>query len=155
MELTAQEIKKISKGFKIPEKALIDFLAEEDRIMEISFAKEAVIKNSPDFDPQKVKQWLDLCQNFSEFEDFYIIAENQVPVEEFFLNWMKACTYYKERREVLSYAPDNKTLRKKLIETWVTDAINDAEIREAISHTDKGDEIYSLGIKKIYKLYKE
>ncbi len=155
MELTIIEIGKISKKFKIPEKDIIDFLADEDRMIKISSLKESFLREKNKKNQIRISQeWTKECKKFGDFEEFYIITGLEQTTEQFFFAWFKSCQDYKERREVYLCIAENKDLRPKFVKAWIEMANSLDETREAMTHAFKDGEEYKLGIKKIINLYK-
>jgi hypothetical protein len=154
-ELTATEIKKISKKFKIPEKDIIDFLAEEDRLLRLSSLRQAYLEGEKTKKQvTALKEWVDNCQTFSEFEEIYVLVGREQLPEDFFFKWINSTKSYKEKREIYSVVSAEKNLAAKLIKVWIDNASNLEDIREAVSHTEKDSEDYKNGIKKIIEFYK-
>lgn len=154
-ELTATEIKKISKKFKIPEKDIMDFLAEEERLLRLSsFRQSCLEEKEAEKRATALKEWVDNCISFSEFEEVYILSGREQLAEDFFLRWMNSTKSYKEKREIYLCISTEKAWAARLIKAWIENPSNLEDIREAVSHTEKDSEDYKNGIKKIIEFYK-
>lgn len=154
MELTALEIKKISKKFGIPEIGILNFLAEEDRKLHFLSQKEAYMKmpNKTAGD-KELELLIRSCKNFCEYEEIYVIA-NQKLADVFFLDWLKSCKNYLEKREVYSCVDEKSDLKQKLAICWMGTAEALEDVREAMTHFDKNSEWYKIGLRKIMNIYK-
>ena len=155
MELTIIEIRKISRKFKIPEKDIIDFLADEDRIIKISSLKESFLREKNKENKIIISlEWTKECKKFADFEEFYVITELEQTTEQFFFAWLESCQNYKERREVYLCIAENMDLKPKFIKAWIEMANSLEETREAMAYAFEDSEEYKLGIKKIINFYK-
>jgi Mg2+ and Co2+ transporter CorA len=153
MELTIKEIDRISKEFKIHKQEILDFLAEEERLMQIEIFKNLFTKNQ---NPEKItEQWLSYCRNFGDYEEFYVIVNKNFITENFFFDWMTASKNYKERREVYACAKQEKPLiTKALLKKWIDQAEKLEDIREAMKHLEPNSDDYKIGTRKIINIYK-
>lgn len=155
-ELTATEIKKISKKFKIPENDILDFLAEEERLLRLSFLIQIYLEEKKtEKQITTLKEWVDNCKNFSEFEELYVLVGREQLTENFFFKWINSTKSYKEKREIYSCVSAEKDLAARLIKIWINNASDLEDIREAVSHTEENSEDYKNGIKKIIEFYKK
>lgn len=154
MELSAAEIKKISKKFNIPEGDLLDFLANEERLLRIELLKNDYLQQKKKGVKIEIsKKWAEECKEFAEFEDFYLTVDDQFP-KDFFFSWLAACVDYKERRDAYLCLPKNFEFKEKFLNNWIEDAKNIEDVRTAMAYADKGSSLYLLGIKKITNIYK-
>lgn len=156
MEITKNEITKISKKFKIPEKNILDFLAEEDRLLKLASLKQSFLNESNSKTKIPVtKEWLIRCKTFNDFEEFYVIAYIKKMSDIFFPDWLAAAMGYKEHRDVyLCALEEDATIAKKLLKAWNEQADSLEDIREAMSYLEKDSDDYKTGMKKIMKIYK-
>jgi hypothetical protein len=128
----------------------LNFIAEEDRLAKLSLLKISALENG---EAKKLDLWLQGCKSFNDFEEFYIMRDKNTLNDKFYLDWFKSCSYYKERREVYQLA-ENEDLQKNLTTIWVKEEKTLEGLREAITHTEKDDDNYRLGIQKIFQIYK-
>ncbi len=153
MELTTQEIKKISREFRIPEAAIQKLLADEERLQKIMAIKNDFLQaKSAKEKLRLLSDWIDLCLNFSEFEEIYVARDYQTLGFSFFEKWIKAASSYKEKREVYNCLTTDEE-KTSLAKIWLVSASAVEDIREAMSYLDKNSDEYRLGIKKIMKSY--
>ena len=155
MEITKNEITKISKKFKIPEKNILDFLEEEERLLQLTHLKESFLTADSHTKISISKKWYAKCKNFHEFEEFYVVAYTKETTDKFFLDWLTAATSYKEHRDVyLCVLQEDTTLAAKVLKAWNDQAESLEDIREAMSYLEKDSDDYKAGMKKIMKIYK-
>jgi hypothetical protein len=155
MELTEQEIRKISRKFNINEKDIIGFLADEEHAAQIYHLKESFMRENDEKVRIKIlTDWRSQCKKYSDFEDLYIIIPGEFVDEQFFLDWLKVGTDYRERRNVYQCAVGNENLRQRLIGAWIEIASDLEDIREAMSYVGQDTKEYKTGLKKITNIYK-
>jgi hypothetical protein len=157
MELSKTDVKKISKEFRIPEKDILDFLAEEEKLLRISTLKQSFSEQSEAIAKIAIiKEWQYECKNFSDFEELYINVEDNLITEDFYFNWLKSTKNYWEKKEIYSCALKEISLAsvKKFVEEWINQAESLEDLREAMSHTNSESDEYKIGLKKIIKIYK-
>lgn len=160
MEITTAEIKKISKKYKIPEKDIIYFLAEEERLIRLEDRKKQFFEKGSICQKTMrinfLRLWQNECKKFSEFEELYVNAEIYELGENFFFDWLKSTENYAEKKEIYSCVTKelDESIRKKFVKTWIDHATSLEDIREAMSHADNDSEDYKNGLQKIIKIYK-
>lgn len=157
MELSRTEVKKISKKFRIPEKDILDFLAEEEKLLRISILKQSFLEQSEAIAKIAIiKKWQYECKNFSDFEELYISAESNLITEDFYFDWLKSTRNYWEKKEIYSCVLKEISLAslKEFVAEWINQAESLEDLREAMSHTDSESDDYKIGLKKIIKIYK-
>jgi hypothetical protein len=155
MELSAKEVNKISKKFKVPEIDILNFLAEEERLIQLSNSKKLCLEAT--INPQKklLKQWQENCKNYSEFEDLYVNIKREQLSDQFFFDWMSSTKDYREKREIHSCVINEVELAKKIAIFWIENATALVDIREAMSHVGKDSAEYKLGLKKVINDYRK
>lgn len=155
MEISKQDIKKISNEFKIPEKDILNFLAETDHADIIISLKKTYLKEKKgDNKKYLANSWQKECQTYGDFEDCYVSTEPQHIEEGFYLAWFKSCKYYTEKREVYSCVKNHEKLRQEIIIHWINFSTDLEDVREAISYVNKESAEYKIGIRKIINFYK-
>lgn len=156
MEITKMEITKISKKFKIPEKSILDFLEEEERLLQLAFLKQSFL-NEPALKTKITiaKEWYTKCKTYTDFEEFYVMADIKKVTNNFFFDWLAASKGYKENRDVyLCALEEDVVMAKKLLKAWNDQAESLEDIREAMSYLEPDSDDYKVGMKKIMKIYK-
>ncbi|HKK53960.1 MAG TPA: hypothetical protein VJ926_00345 [Patescibacteria group bacterium] len=151
MEITEKDIKIISKKFGISETKILNFLAEEEKKEKISQIKNSYLNKKGEKN-KSAKEWLNLCLNYEDFEDYFFTVNEKFLDMNFFLKWLHATSSYKERRDIYNCI-ENKAIKKEFIKKWVDISDSLEDVREVMSYIKKSDDEYKLAVRKYLKYY--
>ena len=138
---------------------------EENRLKRLLWEKEKFLDRVKDKWRDAIlieflKSWQEECKYFSEFEEIYITAKNNLIPESFFFEWLDSTKIYEEKMQIYACTVKNCGFctGQAIIKVWLEECWDEIPYnRENQSKVEnlvyRGDDEFKQELKLILKTY--